>query len=97
MMNPKWTRRRFIRASVVSTQLAFFRRLFGASRSSRDSLFDQSGAEYLLIEPGTFHMGEQRKIPLSMCEPLGFHQAHEDVDQQLQRDGAAAIQQHIPG
>ena len=72
MMNPKWTRRRFIRASVVSTQLAFFRRLFGASRSSRDSLFDQSGAEYLLIEPGTFLMGEQRKIPLSMCEPLAY-------------------------
>jgi formylglycine-generating enzyme len=71
MSKPTWTRRHFIQAAV-STQLASLRKLFGESRSRGVSLFDETGAEYLQIEPGSFLMGGQRKVPLLMCEPLAY-------------------------
>ena len=72
MSQQSWTRRHFIQAAAIATQFAPLHSLFGAPRPSGDSFFDETGAEYLRIEPGTFLMGGQSKIPLSMCQPLAY-------------------------
>jgi sulfatase modifying factor 1 len=70
MRMQRWTRRHFIAgATASSTQFAALRNLFGASQSS---LFDHMGTEYLRIKPGTFFIGERKKISLSLCEPLAY-------------------------
>lgn len=72
MNKPLWTRRRFVKTSVATSQLVAMHSLLGSPLLGAPSLLDHTGAEYVRIEPGTFLMGEQNKIPLTMCEPLAY-------------------------
>lgn len=72
MSELSWTRRHFLKAAASITQFAALAKLSGTPRLRADSFFDQTGAEYVQIEHGSFLMGGQSKIPLSMCEPLAY-------------------------
>lgn len=100
-MKQKWMRRHFIRASIAPTQLAFFRNLFGISRSDRDSLFDQSGAKYLRGEPGAYLVSEQRRLPFSMCERQNIMLVPKEIRilarHRIERGFYLRIQWAIPG
>jgi formylglycine-generating enzyme required for sulfatase activity len=65
-----WSRRRFVQATALSAQYAGVRQLLGATADG--SIFDRAGAEYVRFEAGTFRMGEDQRLPLSMCEPLAY-------------------------
>ena len=71
MTFPRWSRRRFLQSAAASTQIAALRHVIAATPSGQ-SIFDKGGAEYIRIEPGTFSMGEEQRLPLSMCEPLAY-------------------------
>lgn len=66
-----WSRRTVLR-SLVSMPFAQKWMAFSKVLSQKESLFDEFGTEYRRIEAGNFVMGENRRLPLSMCEPLAY-------------------------
>jgi formylglycine-generating enzyme required for sulfatase activity len=71
MKKVDWTRRSFVRglaAAPVARRLSALQNVTGAE----GSLFDGFHNEYRRIEAGSFLMGEDRQVPLEMCEPLAY-------------------------
>lgn len=70
-MKKRMTRRNFVRglaAAPVAHRLSALQR----SMPPAGSLFDSLNNEYRRIEAGSFLMGEDRLVPLEMCEPLAY-------------------------
>ncbi len=70
-MRQTWSRRRLLQltAALAPGALCRFAR---ANALSNSSIIDKSGAEYALVSPGAFWMGNDEAIPLSMGEPLAY-------------------------
>ena len=70
-MLQNWSRRRLLQLTAALAPGALCRFAEAGVVSSR-SIVDKGGAEYILISPGSFSMGNTESIPLSMCEPLAY-------------------------
>ncbi|HZQ43998.1 MAG TPA: SUMF1/EgtB/PvdO family nonheme iron enzyme [Acidobacteriaceae bacterium] len=70
-MPQTWNRRRLLQLAAALAPGAVCR-FARADALSSAPLVDKGGAEYALISPGTFSMGNAENIPLSMCEPLAY-------------------------
>ncbi|HTF72091.1 MAG TPA: formylglycine-generating enzyme family protein [Edaphobacter sp.] len=71
MKKVTWTRRSFVRG-LATAPVAYRLSALQKAMVAEDSLVDRFHNEYRRIEAGSFLMGEDRQVPLEMCEPLAY-------------------------